>query len=221
LDREQNKSTEHIVDKPTKSDPSKPLTRIQLRNRAKIMDAALHVFAQHGFRGATLDMIAKQAGLSKPNLLYYFPSKESVHTELVRQMLNTWQDPLLALDPNGEPLDEILNYVRKKLALSREFPKESRLFANEIIQGAPRLKPALEGELKQIVDDKAKVIGGWMKQGKLKPLHPHHLIFSIWSLTQHYADFDVQVRAVLGEEDPFEAADGFLETTFRRMLTPD
>ena len=48
---------------------------------------------------------------------------------------------------------------------------------------------------------------------------PHHLIFSIWALTQHYADFDVQVRSVLGDgHDPFAEAGEFLQTLFDRLL---
>ena len=104
--------------------------------------------------------------------------------------------------------------------MSRLYPRESRIFANEILAGAPHIHDALAGELKELVNDRARVISGWMAQGKLRPCHPHHLIFSIWSLTQHYADFDVQIRAVLGEEDPFDAAPGYVETMFRRLLAP-
>lgn len=183
---------------------TKPRTRIQARNSAAILDAALDVFSLHGFRGATLDQIAEVAGLSKPNLLYYFPSKEAVHTALLSRLLDTWLDPLRALDPAGDPAVEIMAYVRRKLELSRDFPRESRLFANEILQGAPRIMAAIEGDLKHLVDDKVAVLRGWMDQGRIARLDPYHLIFSIWALTQHYADFDVQVRAVLGEgHDPF------------------
>ncbi|TDX20979.1 TetR family transcriptional regulator [Rhodovulum visakhapatnamense] len=121
-----------------------PRTRIQQRNRETILGAALEVFSQHGFRGATLDQIAQAAGLSKPNLLYYFPSKEAMHEALLAGLMDTWLAPLRALDPGGEPLDEILGYVHRKLLLSRDFPRESRLFANEILQGAERIRPTLE-----------------------------------------------------------------------------
>src|SRR5690606_26558775 len=110
-------------------------SRIQRKNRETILDAALEVFSAHGFRGATLDQIAEVAGLSKPNLLYYFPSKEAIHVTLLSQLLDTWLAPLRALDPMGDPRTEILGYVRRKLDLSRDFPRESRLFANEILQG--------------------------------------------------------------------------------------
>ena len=199
---------------------ARPLTRIQAQKRALILDAALEVFSERGFRGSTVDEIAGRAGLSKPNLLYYFPSKEAIHEALLTGLLGTWLDPLAEIAPEGEPLDEILAYVDRKLEMSRKYPRESRLFANEIIQGAPRIGELLGTELKDMVDEKAAVIQGWMDEGRLAQAHPHHLIFSIWSLTQHYADFDVQVRAVLGKEDPFDGASEFLSGLFRRTLTP-
>lgn len=199
-----------------------PQTRIQARNRATILEAALDVFSAHGFRGSTVDQIASAAGLSKPNLLYYFPSKDSIHNELLERLLDTWLDPLRALDDSGEALPELLAYVERKLQMSRDFPRESRLFANEILQGAPRIHDALSIDLKKLVDEKAAVIESWANRGDIAPVHPYHLLFSIWSLTQHYADFDVQVRAVLGEQepDPFPEAGLYLQQLFTRLLTP-
>ena len=197
-------------------------TRIQRDKIAQISEAALDVFSTHGFRGATVDQIAKAASLSKPNLLYYFPSKEAIHTHLLENLLDTWLDPLRQINPDGDPLDEILTYVRRKLTMSRDMPRESRLFAYEIIQGAPRIGEELSGSLRALVDEKAAVIESWIAAGRLAPVNPHHLIFSIWSMTQHYADFDVQVRAVLGarEPDPFPGAERYLEQVFTKMLTP-
>ncbi|WP_298430601.1 TetR family transcriptional regulator C-terminal domain-containing protein [uncultured Jannaschia sp.] len=194
-------------------------TRIQKDRRARILDAGLDVFAAEGFRGATLDGIASAAGLSKPNLLYYFAGKDAVYTALLDQLLDTWLDPLRALDPGGVPLDEMLGYVRRKLVLARDFPRESRLFAGEILRGAPVMGAALAGDLRRLVDDRAGVIGGWMEAGRLAQSDPHHLIFSIWALTQHYADFDVQVRAVLGDNrDPWAEAEREVERHFKRVL---
>lgn len=203
-----------------RTEDGKARTRIQLRNRELILQAALQVFSQYGFRGATLDQIAAESGLSKPNLLYYFPSKEAMHQDLLQALLETWLDPLKALDAEGEPLEEILAYVTRKLELARDYPRESRLFANEILQGAPRILPSLETDLRGLVAQTAETIAGWVAAGRLAPVDPVHLIFSIWALTQHYADFQVQVTAVLGQDDPFEAAEAHLELLFRRLLTP-
>ncbi len=201
--------------------PSEPKTRIQRKNTQTILDAALEVFSRQGFRGATLDQIAAEAGLSKPNLLYYFPTKEAIHVTLLSQLIDIWLEPLRQLDPEGEPVEELLSYVRRKLEMSRDMPRESRLFANEILQGAPRLSGTLGEALKPLVDQKTAVISQWVKDGKIAEVHPHHLLFSIWSLTQHYADFDTQVRMLLGGDnaDPFPEAERHLTALFTRLLT--
>ncbi len=199
-------------------------TRIQQEKRELILEAALEVFSANGFRGATIDQIAEAAGMSKPNLLYYFHRKEDIHEALMQRLLDTWLAPLRDLDDVGDPLTELSAYIRRKLEMARDYPRESRLFANEILQGAPRIMPMLEGELKALVDDKAAVIKGWMRAGRVAAVDPYHLIFSIWATTQHYADFDVQVRAVLGTErggeERFENAARFLERLFIAGLTP-
>jgi TetR/AcrR family transcriptional regulator len=195
-------------------------TRIQKRNSDAILEAALDIFSKQGFRGATLDEIAEAAGLSKPNLLYYFDSKEAIHAEVLDGLMDTWLDPLRHLDPEGDPKAQLLQYLRRKLEMSRDLPRESRLFANEILQGAPRIGAGLSGDLKTLVDAKAEVIRGWSDTGKIAQVDPYHLIISIWALTQHYADFEVQVRAVLGGVDPYEGAEAFLEGLYEKLLTP-
>ncbi len=198
-----------------------PQSRARTRNTQAIMAAALEVFAAQGFRGATLDQIAAAARLSKPNLLYYFPSKEAVYLALLGLLLEDWLKPLRAIDPGGEPIEEMLAYIRAKLALSRSHARESRLFAGEVLTGAQHIGAVLQGPLRALVDDKAALIGAWMAAGRLAPSDPHHLIFSIWALTQHYADFAPQVQAVLGpRRDPIAEGQHFTETLYRRMLTP-
>lgn len=199
-------------------------TRIQTEKRELILEAALEMFSQHGFRGATIDQIAEAAGMSKPNLLYYFRSKEDIHVTLMQRLLTTWLAPLHELDDVGDPVTELRSYIRRKLEMARDYPRESRLFANEIIQGAPRIMPMIEGELRTLVEEKVEIIRGWMRTGKIARTDPWHLIFAIWATTQHYADFDVQVRAVLGPdrggEGRFEDAARFLEQLFVNGLKP-
>jgi len=201
----------------------KPLSRIQKQNRATILEAALNVFSTHGLRGATLDQIAQDAGLSKPNILYYFDGKEAIHIALLSQLLDAWLDPLRRLNAEGEPREELMRYIRRKLQMSREFPRESRLFANEIVQGAPRIEGFLSGELRALVDEKATVLQTWMDAGKIEPLDPYHLLFSIWAMTQHYADFEAQILMIRSGQikDSHEGSDTFVETIFTKILLPE
>lgn len=197
-------------------------TRIQKKNREAILEGALDVFSAKGFRGATLDEIAEAAGLSKPNLLYYFASKEAIHRSLIEGLLDEWLAPLKAIDREGDPVGEIVGYVLRKLEMSRTRPRESRLFANEVLQGAPHISDTIGGHLKSLVDEQAALFERWVREGRLAPMEPRHLIFSIWATTQHYADFEAQVAGILGgtPETRFAEAGAFLETFYRRALTP-
>ena len=199
--------------------PIKKQSRIQVRNRKRIMDAALIVFSENGYRGATLDQIAAESGLSKPNILYYFEGKQNIHLALLSQLMSAWLAPLDALDPDGEPLEELLSYMQRKLAMSRQYPRESRLFANEILQGAPRVTPHLQERLKPLFEEKAQVIQVWIDQGKLALVDPQHLLFSIWATTQHYADFETQINILL-PKDTSVGADAaiFLHQIYDRLL---
>ncbi|MEL7214107.1 MAG: TetR family transcriptional regulator C-terminal domain-containing protein [Pseudomonadota bacterium] len=207
----------------TPAEPKKE-TRIQRQKREVILTAALDVFAVHGLRGATLDKIAAAAGMSKPHVVYYFGSKDAIYTTLLESLLERWLSPLKDLSPDGDPMTEILTYIRRKLHMSRDMARESKLFATEILHGAPRTAETLSGDLKVLVDEKAAVIAAWSEEGKLAPIDPHHLIFSIWAMTQHYADFDIQVRAILKparEGDIFDEAEAFLTALFSRSLHPE
>ena len=183
------------------------------------MDAGLKIFSQFGFRGSTLDQIATESGLSKPNILYYFASKEAIYEALLTQLLAHWLKPVRDINPDGDPIEEILGYAKHKMMMSRLYPRESRLYANEIIQGAPRIKDALKGELREVVSSLVQLMNKWSSAGLIRSVDAHHLIFSIWAMTQHYADFDVQVQAVLGEGDHFPDAERYFEDMLRRMLT--
>lgn len=199
--------------------PAKKPTRIQLRNRKRILEAALDVFSRDGFRGATLDQIAAEAGLSKPNILYYFEGKEDIHVTLLNQQLDTWLDPLVAMDPGGDPLTEILDYVQRKLDMAREFPRESRLFAGEILRGAPYMAPYLKIDFQPLFDEKCRLVQGWMQQGRLQITDPQHLMFSIWATTQHYADFAAQIEILQADKPRAGAgASAYLRQLYSGLL---
>ena len=190
-------------------------TRIQAINEDIILTAALEVFSAFGYRGSTVDQIAERASMSKPNLLYYFRRKDDIYRAVLEKTLADWLAPLRGLDPEGEPLAEIARYIRAKMAMSRDNPKASRLFANEMLHGAPAIGDFLSGPMKVLVDDTAHIIKTWIARGQIAPIDPYHLIFTIWAMTQHYADFDIQIRAVLGaDSDHFSDA----ETTIIRLI---
>jgi TetR/AcrR family transcriptional regulator len=203
---------------------AKKKTRITLRNEEKILDAAQEVIAEFGFHGATIDLIAERAGISKPNLHYYFPTKVDLQIAALKRTLDVWVDSLAKLDPQGDPAEQLSQYIAEKVQMAYQSPVASRVFANEILRGAPLLNEYLRTELRALVTRKAKIIQSWIDQGKLAPVDPAHLVFLIWAATQHYADFAPQVRAVLGLKsltpDFFRDVQAFLCNVVLRGVLP-
>ena len=199
----------------TKSAEPRAKSRIGEANVEKILDAALGVFARFGLRGARTDQIAEAAGMSKPNLLYYFRSKEALYTAVLERTLAMWLDPLARIDPDMDPRAALTDYIERKLAYSRSHPDCSKLFATEIIQGAPMLRPVLERDLVPLVEAKTGTLKRWIAEGKLAPVDPVTLVFMMWATTQHYADFAAQVSLLTGKtlDDPV-----FHETTRATIL---
>jgi TetR/AcrR family transcriptional regulator len=180
------------------SPPGKEKTRIQTKSERRIQDAAQDVFAELGFHGATMDLIARRARIPKANLHYYFRTKRELYVSVLRRTLDIWLGPLAKLDPDGDPSQELGTYIAAKVTMSQKCPSASRVYANEMLNGAPFLRSYLETELREIVQHKRSVIRRWIAQGKIADIDPVHLLFMIWASTQHFADFLPQVKAVLG-----------------------
>lgn len=166
--------------------------------RSAILGAALGLFSRFGLHGTSIDQVAARADVSKSNLLYYFANKEELYVNVLRDLLAVWLEPLRGFSAEQDPSQAIGDYIRRKLVISRDRPDASRLFCLEMIQGAPLLRDELDRELRTLVERKSEVIRAWVDAGKLAPVDPHHLIFALWAITQHYADFGVQVQALSG-----------------------
>ena len=194
----------------------KPLSRQQLKpevaddaakgqirqaNEALILAAAERVFAGAGFGGATMAAIAEASGLPKANLHYYFGAKQDLYRAVLARTLQDWLVPTHDITPQADPRQALERYIRAKMALSAQRPHASKVFANELLHGAPVLKALLATDLRHMVLAKAAVLQGWIDAGRMAPVDPVHLFFTIWAATQTYADFDVQVAAVLGKTE--------------------
>jgi len=206
-----------------KGNPGRQKTRIQRKNEQKILNSAEEIFARYGYHGATIDKIAEKACMSKPNLHYYFKRKKDLYLAVLTRTLEIWLAPLSELDAEGDPEQELRRYIVDKVQMSRRQPMASRLFANEILQGAPFVKPYLVTELRELVNRKTTVLSSWIAAGKLHPIDPLHLIFLIWAGTQHYADFEPQIKAVmnvsrLSRRHYEEAADALSRIILRGVL---
>lgn len=171
--------------------------KIRTDNRVKIIVIAEMEFAEFGYKGASIMNIAKRANLPRANVHYYFNSKLELYKKVLFDILKLWNDAFNQITPEDDPAEAIGAYIRAKVMYSKTNPLASKIFANEIIHGAPRINQYLNSDFREWLKSKAAVIEHWIKQGKMDPVDPLFLIMLIWSATQHYADFSTQVSAVM------------------------
>lgn len=177
-------------------EPLSRRARAAERKRQSIVAAALALFSTVGVDGTSLDRVAERADVSKTNLIYYFPTKDSLYEAVLTSVLDDWLDPLAEISAVDPPDQALRHYIRRKIAFSRDNPAASRLFCFEMLQGAPVLRGALRTKLRPVVDAKVAVIRHWIATGAMEAVDPHQLIFSLWATTQHFADFAVQVETL-------------------------
>ncbi|ASP37363.1 TetR family transcriptional regulator [Bacterioplanes sanyensis] len=170
--------------------------KIRERNEENILAAAEREFVRNGFKGTSMQAIADRAEVPKANVHYYFKSKANLYRALLDHIMQSWNEVLEDITPEDDPALVLSRFIAVKVEQSYLNPNGSKIFAMEIIQGAPHLKEHLSQEMRQWVKEKSAVIQSWIDQGKLRAVDPMHLIFMIWSTTQHYADFETQVLEV-------------------------
>jgi TetR/AcrR family transcriptional regulator len=164
--------------------------RIRDRNVSKILAAAVEIFSRKGLDGARIIDIAKASGLPKGNVYYYFSSKEEIYNATIERLIHSWDDAFQHISADREPADAVEAYVRAKLEHARENAAETRLFANEILQGAEHLPPEARSHMRSVTAEKVKVVDGWVEAGKIGQVDPRHLFILLWSATQFYVEFE-------------------------------
>ncbi|MBM3616707.1 MAG: TetR family transcriptional regulator [Alphaproteobacteria bacterium] len=182
------------------SDAARPLRRIEIRqqNETLILQAAEKIFAEAGFGGATMQLIADMAGLPKANLHYYFPTKEALYRRVVQNIFEIWLHAAGSMDRAPGPVEGIGAYIDAKMEISRRHPDGSKVWASEVMHGAPVIQDYLETTLRDWTTGRAALIQRWIDEGKMAKVDPEHLLYMLWATTQHYADFGHQIETLNG-----------------------
>ncbi|MEO8241954.1 MAG: TetR/AcrR family transcriptional regulator [bacterium] len=182
------------------SQTARPTSRLEIRqqNETTILQAAEKVFAEAGFGGATMQLIADLAGLPKANLHYYFATKEDLYRQVVRNIFEIWLHAADSMDNASGPVEGIGAYIDAKMEISRRRPDGSKVWASEVMHGAPVIQDYLETTLRDWTTGRARLIEGWIAAGKMQPVNPEHLLYMLWATTQHYADFGHQIETLNG-----------------------
>ena len=181
-------------------------------------------FAQYGFEGASLENIAAALGLSRHNLLYYYPSKEVLYRVVLDEVLREWLERMAGIVSGTDPQAALREYIAAKLRFSRERPAGSQVFAREVMAGAPRFRDAIEGQVLPALNADVQTFERWAREGRVARLDFRHLMFCLWGSTQSYADLGPQFALLLGkpqlEAGDFTAAEQLIFAMVWGALAP-
>jgi len=202
-----------------------PIAKPSIRegNERAILAAAEAVFAEHGFGGATMAAIAARAGVPKPNIHYYFPTKQRLYRAVIERVLTAWLDAARSFDTSADVSEALTAYIGAKMDLAREMPLSSQIWASEIMRGAPVIQDFLDTTLTQWVRSRERVVRKWIAEGKLRPIEPKFLFYMIWATTQHYANAAHEIASLENgrplDDEAFERAKRqVVETVLRGVV---
>jgi AcrR family transcriptional regulator len=186
---------------------------IRKRNEQRILRAAADEFVKNGYKGTSVQAIADQVELPKANILYYFKSKKGLYLAVLEEILNLWNKGFSDDAATRSPADVIEQYIVGKMHYSRTHPKESKIFALELIHGGQNITDASELPMVKWTEGKRNIIQAWIEKGLIRPIEPLYLLFLIWGTTQFYADYDSEIHMIKGRpltDSEFEEATQFV-----------
>jgi TetR/AcrR family transcriptional regulator len=198
---------------------AKAPTASRLLKEQGILTEAENHFAQFGFEGASLENIAAAIGISRHNLLYYFPNKEALYQRVLDDILTQWLAGMDDLSHGDDPQQALRRYIRAKLRYSRERPNGAKVFTKEVIAGAPRYGKAISARVGPLLKAEVRTFERWAREGRIARVNFTHLMFIIWSVTQAYAEQEAQFALLLGKPALTERDYAKAEELICRMVT--
>lgn len=203
----------------------RPAQSIRDRNRQRILLAAGEEFADKGFAAAKTQDIAARADVPKSNVYYYFQSKENLYRHLLENVIDAVLEASSLLRECDDPAWALPAYIRARLHIVRQWPQAYKVFASEMLHGAPHLPPQWLRRLREDAVRSVECLAAWIDRGLLAPVDPQHLLLTIAAATRTYVDFDWQIAMITGKAQPdttdFEAVAATLTRLVLRGTAPE
>jgi TetR/AcrR family transcriptional regulator len=136
--------------------------------RARSLAAATRLFAERGFDGTSIQLIADAVGVSKPAVLHHFPSKEDLRRAVLDSIVLHWQGVLprllLAASASHDRFDAVFGELHRFFASE---PDRARLVVRELFDRPGEVKKMLRGAVRPWLS----AIAGYIKEGQAHGRH--------------------------------------------------
>ncbi len=145
------------------SGPRRPQKRGE-HNRQRILAAAERLFAERGYSDTSIDAVADAVDMHQPGIYYYFPSKQALYDEVVREAIMSLDDRIKELLVSSDPPEErLLASVTAWVDLLAERPTLAHLILHESAKPASsqiaRILPEMGARVQSMVDRAFRELG--------------------------------------------------------------
>lgn len=167
---------------------ARPSKTHQRETRREILDAALGLFAQHGFHGTGMRQIARAVGINEASLYHYFPSKEQLLDAVLFEPDDAGRPALAPTLPQafaGQTLDELHAWLSEALlGVLAHFadPKEVlrfRIFLSDGLRLAAAGKIHYLERMLSVQQPVVQTLSRLQAEGVLRPCSPFLLLMSL------------------------------------------
>jgi AcrR family transcriptional regulator len=151
--------------------------RIPGERPQQILEAAFEVFGEHGLAGARLDDIAKRAGVAKGTIYLYFPNKEALFKEMIRQTIIAHLERSerdLVDDRGASATAQLRDYMRELWALTKS--PAYQVVMRLVIAELHRFPELVEFYWREVVSRKQQLLDRLIRRGiaarEFRPIDP-------------------------------------------------
>ncbi len=157
------------------------------KTKASLLEAAERLFAQHGFKGVTVDALTKASGVNRAMISYYFGSKEGLYDAVITALVRDVADDVRrGRDDAHDPAAGLRNYIQ---CLARAFARRPALGAillREYMEGRMQEREKPLREVLQFYQMTEALYKAGRRRKQFRKLDPHQLHFSIISPLLHF-----------------------------------
>lgn len=166
----------------------KPKSRNAAATRAAYIAAAEKLFAEHGFKGATLDMLGEAAQANKALVAYHFGSKEGLYDAVIEALVADVIAKISArLEDKTDPADAMRAYIRELAAAFAERPSFPAILLREYLDGDMQAREAAFRSIIQFYRMTENLYQQGAAAGVFREVDPHKLHLSIVAPLVHFS----------------------------------
>lgn len=186
--------------------------------RQKILDAATELFSQKGYDGVSIRDIASKAGITIPNIYYYFKDKKGLYQATLQGSADNVLEILKKIDdPNASFRDRFVALAKAKMRLAKQKNPAFELFLKEWVDrgGSPEFPPQLETVMSKSFKYMEEMIAQAVQRGEIRPINPKlgvwYLIGLIFMRSGKFLSKYMKTREVLSDDEVEEFVDLILK----------